>query len=287
MKLLHHAHAHIHEFMGIEGDTRSLIDVVIDKASEEPYALAQLLALSALHLATKDPALGFTYARHATELQTRALSAFNQARVGVSDTNYLTAFLFASMLGIHALHDALATVDDDLGVFIGTFVDYMRLHRGVRAVTNSYWKQIIGSKLEPLLYVSDLAGAVEQLPSGKETSNLLDFLTSRCEASSSSIDACLDALRWVQWMLDMIKAKPGRRDIAIQAIVAWPLLVSEEYVDGMYQHRPEAFAVFAYYTTVLHTYQDFWVFSNGGSDLFSKILRHLGPFWSEALQWPR
>lgn len=73
------------------------------------------------------------YSQQATELQTRALSAFNRARCAISDTNYLTAFNLASILAIHVFYDSLACLEDNLSTFFEKFVEYMRLHRGVRA----------------------------------------------------------------------------------------------------------------------------------------------------------
>ncbi|CAG9939862.1 unnamed protein product [Clonostachys rosea f. rosea IK726] len=286
MRLLHYAHDHLADLLSIQGDTKAIINIIMDKADQEPYALDQLLALSALHLSSQHQDIP-AYSQQATELQTRALSAFNRARCAISDTNYLTAFLFASMLAIHVFYDSLACLEDNLSTFIEKFVEYMRLHRGVRAVIGSHWKQILESQLQPLFYVSELALEVEKLPPGEETAPLANFLKSGSSSTSNSTDACVEALSSVQWMLDIIKLDPTRRDIAIQAIVAWPVVISDDYIEAVYQHRPEAFAVLAYYAAALHRCRDFWVFKSAGLGVVEMIARHIGPFWAEALRWPR
>jgi hypothetical protein len=288
MVLLNHAHTHVSELMGIEGDAVPLVTLAVKSASTKPYVLDQLLALSATHLSIgTSTSAAATYQNQATSLQTRALSLFNQARETNLDSSYLAAFLFASLLGIHVLHTTLTRPYANLSEFIPSFVEYVRLHRGVRAVTKSHWQQILDSDLKPLLYISELALQAETMPAGSETEFLRRVLTSPSHLSASSVDVCLSALKWIQWMLDMAKLQPCRADVAVQAVMAWPLVVSEEYVDALYQHRPEAFVVFAYYAAALHRCRGFWAFSNAGPALVRMIAQHVGPFWTESLIWPQ
>lgn len=39
MRLLHDAHDHLAELLGIQGDTKAIIDIIIDKADQEPTSL--------------------------------------------------------------------------------------------------------------------------------------------------------------------------------------------------------------------------------------------------------
>ena len=285
MKLLHHAHTHLDQYLGKQGDNTPIIDIVMVNAERESYGLDQLLALSALHLSTR-PNASPVYAQQATELQTRALSSFSKVRGGVSDDNYLKVFLFSTLLGIHVLHDSLAISGQDLSSFIQKFVDYMWLHRGVRAVIKNHWGLILESPLKPILEISQLYQKVDHALTGEETSSLSNFLTAKCDITSPQGEACLSALRWVQWNLDLIKLYPDRPEVPRHCIVAWPIVVAEDYVEAMCQHRPEAFAVFAYWCALVHRYRDFWVLEQGGSELVKMIARHIGPYWAEALWWP-
>lgn len=285
--ILHHAECNLADFMALQGDVRPLISVAVDNALTAPYLLDQLLALSALHRATSDPALASVNYQQATELQTRALTVFNEAKADISESNHLTSFLFATLLGVHVLCDTLANHHHALDAFVSAFVSYARLHRGVRAVTNRYWKQILQSDLKPLLYIIEWTDKADQLEPGTDTAGMRGFLESASGLSPSCLEACLSALTWVQWVLDMIKMEPTRFDLAVHATMAWPLLIPDAYIDALYQHRPEALAVLGYYSAILHRYRDFWVFKNSGSALVESIARHIGPFWGEAMVWPR
>ncbi|KAH7123154.1 hypothetical protein EDB81DRAFT_813599 [Dactylonectria macrodidyma] len=286
MTLLHHAEVNMADYMALRGIILPIIDAAIDNAVTAPYLLDQLLALSALHLATQDATRAHVYQNQATELQTRALSMFNQVREEITESNYMPTFLFATLLGVHVLRNTLSDHHLALGEFVGTFVNYIRLHRGVRAVTSVYWDSILQSELKPLLYIIDWTDYAEDRTPGLETADLKTFLESS-DLAPSSVKACLNALKWVQWVLDMIAMEPSRFDLAVHATMAWPLVIPDEYVDSLYQHRPEALVVLAYYAAILHRYRQFWVFGYSGSSLIQSIGLHVGAYWADVLAWPQ
>ncbi|KAF7554644.1 hypothetical protein G7Z17_g2781 [Cylindrodendrum hubeiense] len=286
LSLLHHAECNLADFIALRVDVKPIITVAIDNAVTAPYLLDQLLALSALNRAASDPAMASVYQQQATELQTRALTIFNKAKEDLSEANHLTSFLFATLLGVHVLCDTLANHRHALTAFVSAFVDYIRLHRGVRAVTNIYWKQILQSDLKPLLYIIEWVERADQLEPGKDTAEIRGFLESAPGLSPSSLEACLEALKLVQWVVDMTKLEPTRFDLAVHAAMAWPLMIPDAYIDALYQNRPEALAILSYYAAILHRQRDFWVFKDSGSALVKLIERHIGPFWREAIAWP-
>lgn len=287
MGFLHHAECNLADLLVLQGDVKPIITVAIDNSLTAPYLLDQLLALSALHRAMSDPSMASIYHRQATELQTRALSIFNDAKADISESNHITSFLFATFLGVHVLGDTLANHHHTLAAFVGAFVSYIRLHRGVRAVTNVYWTRILQSDLKPLLYIAQWAQKADQLEPGDDTLDVRIFLESVSSLSPESLKPCLEALKWVQWVLDMAKQEPSRFDLAVHATMAWPLVIPDSYIEALYQHRLEALAVLGCYAAIIHRYRDFWIFGNSGSALIELIGCHIGPFWDEALAWPR
>lgn len=288
MVLLHHAETQFSRFMVLECAAQPILDLAVESAFASPFLLNQLLALSALHLSTQvqQSDRRSYYHNHATELQTRALSLFNDAKEGVSEDNYIPSFLFATLLGIHVLRDTLINQDQGLGNFVSTFVSYARLHRGVRAVTNKYWHKLQESELKPLLYMSDRFSEIEKIARGTDTRDLHDFFASNSDIGSASVGICLEALDWVQRIVDIAEREPTRPDVGLHAVMAWPLIISDEYIDALYRCRPEAIVVLAYYAAVLHRQRSFWVFENTGSSLVRLIASHLGAFWTDALAWP-
>lgn len=287
MGFLHHAECNLGDVLALQGDVKPIITAAIDNALAAPYLLDQLLALSALHRAMSDPPMASTYHQQATELQTRALSIFNEAKADISESNHIASFLFATFLGVHVLGDTLAYHHHTLAAFVSAFVSYIRLHRGVRTVTSVYWTRILESDLKPLLYITQWADKANQLQPGDDTLDVRRFLESVSSLSPESLESCLEALKRIQWVLDMAKQEPSRSDVAIHATMAWPLVIPDSYIEALYQHRPEALVVLSCYAAIIHRHRDFWVFGNAGSALVDLIGRHIGPFWDEAMAWPR
>jgi hypothetical protein len=279
------------DYMALEGDMGSIITCALDSALTAPYALDQLLALSALHHATLQPntPTAFLFHHQATALQTRALSRFNETREHISDRDVIPSFIFASLLGIHILRNTLADHRDSLGEFVTAFVDYMRIHRGVRTVTNRYWDQLVQSDLKPLQDITRWIYEAEKLTDGTETAPLRAHLESSPDRSTPSVEACLEGLNWAQWMINLEATASAGSNPArgVHPIMAWPLVVTDGYIESLYQRRPEALAVLAFFAAALHRHRRFWVFADAGSGLVRSIVTHVGPFWADTLVWPQ
>jgi hypothetical protein len=287
IQIFYHATSTIASQMAIEGDGSSMIRVAVDNALTAPYVLDQMLALSALHYSATAGASTELFAHEATELQTRALSRFNEARGRQSPNVGICSLMFVSLLGVHLLHDTVAVPHDSIGDFVSNFVGYMRIHRGVRDVTKLHWPEILQSGLEPLLHLTQWIGDSDVSHSGYETAELRAVLESSPDNATTCIQACLEALSWAQWVLNLKATVPETSSKRVHATMAWPVMVCEAYVDSLHQRRPEALAVLAFFAAFLHQRPAFWGFGSAGSRLVRSIVTHVGPYWAGSLTWPR
>ncbi|KAH6620182.1 Upc2 protein [Boeremia exigua] len=276
---LHHAETQMEKYMALSESAQPIIELAIACTDTAPFLLDQVLALSALHLSTEVNTKKEAYHRQATYLQNRALQLFNQSKVEVSDSNRLPMFLFGSLLGIHVLKETLAGHSGTISAFIEKFIHYLHLHRGIRAfICDQSWNQILQSDLKSLLYLSRLSQRMEDQAPGAETIKLRTLFDSY-NARDDVIIACQSALQWIQWMLDVCKQDPSEELIGIHAILAWPIVIPEEYIDALWKHRPEAFAVLVFYAAALQRHQRFWVFGDSGTSLLSLLSSSIGSFW--------
>ncbi|KAM0326926.1 hypothetical protein ACHAQA_006046 [Verticillium albo-atrum] len=289
MSLLHHAHTNLADIISLSGDTGIIIDTAIANAVEAPYLLDQLLAISALHQSTRvdDAEVALLYHQEATEMQTRALGVFNEMQENIPESHSVSALLFATLLGVQVLQGVLSGPERPFVSLVTDFVGYVRLHNGVRAVIDGWWPRILESNLEPLLYLLKWTADPRSLMGGTETVQILSHLESSSASSPRVAEACIAAAEWVQWVLGVIALEPSRTDLAVQAVLAWPLLVPDDYIHAVYQHRPEALVVLAHYGALLHLLRQFWVFGDSGAMLVKSIADQVGPFWTEALAWPQ
>ncbi|KAK7445882.1 hypothetical protein CaCOL14_004865 [Colletotrichum acutatum] len=285
MAFLHYAQSNMSEFMALTGNIRPLIDTAIEHSLTAPYLLDQLLGLSSLHLSTQNGSKASMYFHQATELQTRALGFFNQTKEHISDTTYIPTFVFASLLGIHVLYETLQWHCGSLADFIDAFVNYSRLHRGVRSITGKYWDEILQSDLKPLLFIVDIMNKEPVQTPGPETKQLKEFLES-IPTPSASTNVCITALEKLQWVIDLTRTQPSKFEVGVHAVMAWPLCIPDEYIEALHQHQPEAFVILAYYAAMLHRYRRFWAFGGSGAPIVHLITNSVGSFWQDVLAWP-
>lgn len=287
MHLLYHAVTKMASYMALEGGVHTMITCALDSASAAPFVLDQLLGLAALHRSITDCDANSIFRHEATALQTRALSHFNQAGTSTSIERGVTSFLYVSLLGIHILRDTLSTSSQPIGGFITDFLGYMRIHRGVRVVVGSHWTQIYDADFQPLLQVVDWIQSAGSSMTGPETALLRTHLENLPDGVTGSVETCLKALQWVQWVINLKSTVSEDSVKRIHATMAWPLVVPDGYVDTLHQRRPEAIAVLAFFAATLHQKPNFWGFANAGPQLVRSIVEHVGPFWTEALIWPQ
>ncbi|KAG7405550.1 Sterol uptake control protein 2 [Fusarium oxysporum f. sp. rapae] len=286
MTLLRHVILNMGQYLGVSGDMSPALDIALESAHTAPYCLDQLLAVSALYQSTTAQACKHLYIRYATELQTRALGQFLEARRNISESNFMPVFLFTSLVGVHVLHNTFRDHQNNLGDFISAFVDYARVHRGIRAVTTDYWDQILASNLASLLGIVELGNRIDHLEAGTETTTLREHLESLPDASRMAVTASIDALKRMQWVLDLANHNAQSFSNKIQATLAWPIIISDDYIDALYLRNPEAMAVLAFYLAFVYEIRSFWIFESCRASLIEALASYLGPFWKGSMSWP-
>ena len=70
------------------------------------------------------------------------------------------------------------------------------------------------------------------------------------------------------------------------AVIAWPVMIPEEYIHALHMRRPEALVILAHYAVLLHKYRQLWIFGDGGRFLIESICDFFGADWEGWLEWP-
>ncbi len=121
---------------------------------------------------------------------------------------------------------------------------------------------------------------------GAECAGLMELL-GRSELSQSASQACRSAVADLQHMLDSQRAAaPVSGNRRIVAVQEWPVRVPKDYINLVAQRRPEALAILAYYSVLLHRARDYWVVGDAGEFLIRSITDYLGAYWADWLEWP-
>ncbi|EXJ67360.1 uncharacterized protein A1O5_09373 [Cladophialophora psammophila CBS 110553] len=255
-----------------------------------PYLMHQMLATSALQLSTTTTRCRTFYRGHATGLQNRAISLFNEANpvLEVTPANCVHMFLFSSGVGVHQLCETLRYQRDGLESFIDRFTHCLSVYRGMLAVIDQCWHLLLESELGPRLKLTqvlmDSADA-----RGSECDALWDVITASSSDTRTPLhsrEAYRKSIFHLQRVFNAQRAASGTR-IGVPAVLAWPVLASSEYVDLLRQKRAEALVILAHYAVLLHRGRDLWLFGDSGRFLIETICRSLDSRWQEWLKFPQ
>ncbi|KAI1151800.1 hypothetical protein F4825DRAFT_451083 [Nemania diffusa] len=267
-------------------DAQNLLRMIVTTALSTPYLMDALLAFSALHLSVlaSDLTMQHHYRQQAVHLQTRALALYNAACPEITEQNCIALFLYSSFIGLHMLHDTVASRSDLLEL-LDRFVQFAGLYHGVATVTNRAWHIIRDSELSGIIIQIEAADKIEQA-----SENICDALaglliTAVNRLGPSSFEACHDAVQSLRWIFDRqsILPAPISRDI----VLAWPVHISTKYLQLLRERQPEALVIMAYWAVLLHYERDFWVFGHGGRYLIEAISNYLGDYWDQWMALPR
>ncbi|RAL04965.1 uncharacterized protein BO80DRAFT_421613 [Aspergillus ibericus CBS 121593] len=255
--------------------------------SEVPYLLNELLALAATHISIIRPAQQARYRHHAAQLQNHALSFFHAIGPTLSTTPAacMPRFLFSSILGLHTLCDTLIFRDPDFNAFLDRFIHYLRIHRGVRAVIGSNWRQLAESTaLGPTLGDAESRLQADNAPLGPECSRLL-ALTKSANLGPSITATYQDAIEALQLAMNSASSLDSLGSCA-PGLFSWPATVPPEYIELLALRSPDALAVLAHYGVILHAHRHHWFVGDGGRYLIESIREYLGSDWAEWLAFP-
>ncbi|KPM36904.1 hypothetical protein AK830_g9661 [Neonectria ditissima] len=270
---------------------RPIIDLAMAWAYDAPYALDQMLTLSADHLAATSPDDAAAAAAHrhtATELQARALMCFNRKSHHLAseryDETFIPRFLFASLLSVHVLYETFSHPQfrASYHVFMDRFLESIHLHRGVRTVIDSKFRINIETSLRPFLV--HIKAAEAAITEGGTECVQLARLIDASDLGPATVAACKSAAHSLQWAFN-IHANLAS-DNNVHAATAFPTLLTSEFVDALRKHRPEALLVLAHYGVLLHRCRRSWIVGDAGAFLIRLIANYLGNFWQEPMQWP-
>ncbi|TEA12269.1 Lysine biosynthesis regulatory protein LYS14 [Colletotrichum sidae] len=254
-----------------------------DAAFSAPYLMDMLLAYAALHLAVTDPSKGDYYSLQATQLQTRGLMLFNEAKEEVSDDTCIPMFLFSATLGSQVLCSVFRDSRDDFNSFIDQFAWYLSIHRGVSAVTNRSWPIIRQSSAKELI---DYLESMRPESSVVTELDTLHRMLDQADLGPASLEACRSAAEILQHSYGMYNSLSNSTHEQSSAVMAFGVRITTGFIDMLRQRRPEALVILAYYAVLVHRCRSFWAFGDAGEFMIRSISAHLGDYWSEWLAFP-
>ncbi|KAL0941403.1 Upc2 protein [Colletotrichum truncatum] len=282
LRLFRHFATHMPSFAGLDEFLKPIIDMTIDVALSAPYLMDVMLANAAMHLAETNPSRADYYRLQATQLQTRGLMLFNEAKEEISEETCIPMFLFAATVGNQTLCETLRTNRDDFNAFLDQFAWYLSLHRGVCTVTGSSWHIIRQSGAKEFLDFLDARHPQVEVPE----IGLLYRMLDQADLGPASLEACRAAADILAHAYAIYRSISERSRHQSSSVMAFGSRITTGFIDVLKQRRPEALVILAYYAVLLHWCREYWVFGDAGQFMIRSISAHLGDYWSEWLAFP-
>jgi len=274
------------------GDHSRGVSYALSIGLNAPYALHQLLALSARHLAALHPAKSANYLYLATTLQTRALSLFNAAALAkkgaVDHSNCTAVVLFSSVLAHHLLADALTQREDGEGLdgFLARYLQAIETTRGVMVVSMAAWPLLMAI---PEAAPTIAAHAMFTMREGKGThcQGVREVVDRAAGLTDAEREACRVAARRLQVGCDAVEEEEKEDAYRFQMVFLWTMMASPELTGLLAAKRPEALVLLGYYALLLYHARGMWQVGDAGRYLLGLILGELSPEWHSYLEYPR
>ncbi|KAH8589574.1 hypothetical protein B0O99DRAFT_636515 [Bisporella sp. PMI_857] len=258
--------------------------LILQASLEAPYLLHEVLAFSSRHLSVTNLPKSDFYLHLAKDLQSRSFSLFKASQLQIDRSTCMPLLLYSSLLGRHLLVDVLVSQMSRFDLFLDQFVQYMHVHRGVKAIASESWPLLIESKLMPILKWG--APPADLTPKGRECRELKRLLQGLSDLGPASIADCQSAVDLLQVGFDQLNEPPIDRN-PYSLTFNWPILIPEGYLNLLEQARPEAIAILGYYAILLNRSRDNWQIADGGIRLLHGVSQHLGSAFEAWLAWPQ
>ena len=261
-------------------------EVVANQAFAQPFLMCEMLAFAAMHLSlgSVDGPEKAHFQSLSMSLQTKALTAFHEALPDLDSGTCMAFVLFSHLIGLHSFCTTVVVREGSIGGFLSRLAQTAVLMRGIRSIVIPWWTILLTSDLGPLFQVAHttLQAAADI---GPGTDQLLALLE-QTDLGEQTRQVYVTAVKDLQVQLSV---STQTDDLAHSTYSAFTWLVTTplRYGELLEERRPEALALLAWFSVVLHYHRHSWIVGDSGRYLFDLIDAYLGTRWEAWLSWPR
>lgn len=263
---------------------------VLDEAVKFPFLMHGLLAVSALHLADKDPHSTAEYLPLSIHHQNLAISSFRNALAQITKENCHAVFAQAAVVSmscklfscIKARRNPpyLPSLDDIIEPFI--------LTRGVGEVVGVASAWIREGPLAPMVDGHEVPNAEHvELPLATKThiQNLRD-LFHRSVDDAEDLGALLEAMAALERIYKELAICDPEVVLNPGTVWKWPNLSPTEYMTLLRQHHPHALLLYAHFASLSRVHNRYWYFRDWGAQAVAVVTAALPPELQSWIQYP-
>lgn len=262
-------------------------------AFSDPDLLFSLLAISALHRAhiDPDPERQQEHFSRATKHQHRSIRVLQDRITNITQQNCVGLYISACILSIYTLAEKswlwrcsrdTASLDD--------VIRCLRLFRGVPSIlrheNHSVFRWVMDGPLKPIgdgfLYKPTASFTLEQ---ESYFAILRQFLVEDQDSGDEERAVYLEALQGLREYAELLLDHRVQRQIeTVGLTLAWPTIVSEQYLKYLGEPRRGAILLLAQYAALFTRLEHFWWAEAWGKTVLAVSLELLPEVWKWSIR---
>ncbi|KUJ18497.1 uncharacterized protein LY89DRAFT_780563 [Mollisia scopiformis] len=287
-ELLNHYTTHGSLDFGQTSNTKMWQVVIPQMALAHDFLMHGVLAISALHLAKRQPPRRVELVQSAMRSENLALPAFRKSLATQNSRDTHAVFAFAGFVvpymlaisGSYGIQDWIPTLD-------GTHPHWFYSLRGVIALLGKTWGELAQGPFSVWLARSippeDYSINPDDVHFAK-VHEILESTASSSVADEKELESCRKALDELRRTAALPYA-PCKTVNKVSAAWIWPGTISQHYMELLNRRKPEALVVLAYYCVQLKRINSCWYFEGVGQNMLEAIDEQLSEEWKPCIEW--
>lgn len=291
LELYHHFVYHYSASLVPDPKTRSQVfEKVLETSLSYDFLIHNLMALSALHLYSKDASRSELFDR-ACYLQGIAIQHVQPVIANLRQEDSLAALMFSSHTSAFGLAEYMLNPHHDDTDPIDKIVECFQLSRGIKLVVSPYWPYLSQTWLKTLFRVKTGDDSHEDEIRATLASNYPTYSMVRSLAfgqeDAERRKCCLETTEDIFTFIGALTHRPGEYPTSTHLIDQWAVKLPAVFKDMLVERRPIALIILAYWAVLTSMNPRPWHLRGLAEVLIARIETILGDEWAEFIRWPK
>ncbi|KAF8243446.1 hypothetical protein K440DRAFT_589586 [Wilcoxina mikolae CBS 423.85] len=253
-------------------------------AVHHPFLMHTVLAISALHLCTKEPARSGHYLPIATRHHDRAVRGMAACLAHISRDNCDALVVSSCLVVIYSF--VSSRIDES-----ATIASWVPLLRGVHSILKQAWAWVAGGPLSPLITQYELSSPSDALDAETEgvLSSLYRLCTDRTLPGSEELSDTSTSTAYFSAIAELRKsfATIMQWESINGNIFVWPITATDKFVELLVERRPRALVIFMHYCALFTLIEEFWWCKGSAMLELRRCEMCLSQDWLPWIEWPK
>lgn len=271
----------------ISDDEPGLKTDFLQHGTQYPYVLHSTLALSALHLFSKQPSRSELLLRASTHQQA-ALDLVRPHILDLTEKHSRAVLEFSAITSIISLAQPIYVLkgfERDRNL-LDDLINSFQLSRGIKTIIMRQWDYFQTTDVRNQTRVASSHEELRATLGDKYPAMhaLQGVITQHCACEEAGIFS--EAVQSLFFSIAILEAYP-QANSSPKRVQMWPIDVHKQFIKMLTARHPVALVILAHYAALMRLRSDTWWLCKWPRVILQEVAELLGPDWDVHLQWPR